>query len=244
MSPNETNTLHRGNFAAQLHTKGFPMIALKQKTAADWAPLKLNRWQQLFTAEQAKMLPALYSQDGKGAAATAVIKYFAGGLTWFASEFDPETGVFFGYVVNHRAPEDSEWGYFTAAELSASQVPKINRGPNNSFRIIPVVERDLSFRPQTIAAAVLAAGGLDLAGLDKLSDTIDADLAAADAAAAAEEAAAIAAFNAADPAAAAEEAARAAFDANLTTESVFDRQEARDRAANPPPAAGLNASDF
>lgn len=193
---------------------------------ANWPKVKLNRWQQLMTAEQFAALPPLYSQDGKGSAATAIVKFFAGGLTWFASEFDRETGTFFGYVVNHRELDKSEWGYFTAAEICAAQTPTVNRGPLNSFRIIPVVERDLSFRPCTIAAAVLAAGGLDLASLDALSDEIDSDLEEADNAAAAEQAAA-------------DEAARAEFDALYadTAATVIARQEARD-------AAGLDPSQF
>lgn len=199
------------------------MIAL---TPTNWPKTKLNRWQQLFTAEQYNALPPLYSQDGKGAQAVAVVKYFAGSKTWFASEFCPETGTFFGYVVNHAEPECSEWGYFLAEEISASQVPTFSRGPRGNFRIIPVVERDLSFRPQTIAAAVLAAGGPDLAA----GETDDALV--------------VALSEPADD----EQAARDAFDAQYadTAATVMARQETRDRAAapSPPPAAGLDASEF
>lgn len=198
----------------------------------NWCATKLNRWQQLMTAEQARAIPALYSQDGKGSAATAHIKFFAGGLTWFASEFDPETGTFFGYVVNHRDPESSEFGYFMASELSASQVPKMNRGPGNSFRIVPVVERDLSFKPQTIAAAVLAAGGPDLAAVDEAA----ADDEAAEVDSELEES---------------EQAARDAFDALYGDNAAIARELARNQQAradavadSTPPAAGLDPSQF
>lgn len=33
--------------------------------------------------------------------------------TWLATEFIPETQVFFGYVIGH----DEEWGYFSLEEL-------------------------------------------------------------------------------------------------------------------------------
>lgn len=197
----------------------------------NWCALQLNRWQKLLTAEQARKLPALYSQDGKGSAATAVVKFFAGGLTWFASEFDPETGTFFGYVVNHREIGKSEFGYFMASELSAAQTPRMNRGPNNSFRIVPVVERDLSFQPQTIAAAVLAAGGPDLAAVDEA----DADAEAAEVDSELEES---------------EQAARDSFDALYGDTAAIARELARnlqaraDAVADSTPPAGLDPSQF
>ena len=46
-------------------------------------------------------LPPLSSQDGKGEQALAVVKFFDpyGSWSWYASEFDPEQGLFFGLVV-------------------------------------------------------------------------------------------------------------------------------------------------
>jgi hypothetical protein len=125
---------------------------------------KLNRWQKLLTAEQARALPPLYSQEGKGLNATAYVKFFAGGLTWFITEFDPEAeidpsaglgpqrGLFFGLVISPSNP-NGEFGYFAAAELCARQTPSGQPLGGNRFRIIPVVERDLHFTPKPLAAA-------------------------------------------------------------------------------------------
>lgn len=123
--------------------------------------MKLNHWQKLLTAQQARALPALYAQDGKGLAAVAHVKFFAGGLTWLASEYDPQQGLFFGLVVNHAAPEFSELGYFSAAELCSRQVPTAERLPGGRFKLHPVVERDLHFQPTTLAAAFKALTGQD-----------------------------------------------------------------------------------
>lgn len=159
----------------------------------DFTRIKLNRWQQFLTSEQQRNLPPLYSQDGKGFQAIAHVKFFAGGLTWFATEFDRATGQFFGFVVNHAEPEFSEFGYFAADEMNARQVPSVRPGARpGEFRIIPVVERDTSFDPCPVGEAIrnLTGGKFDPA-------------ARAESEAAAEmhddEAAAVAAFDAAEP---------------------------------------------
>jgi hypothetical protein len=127
-----------------------------------WTAAKLNRWQKLLTAAQARALPPLYSQDGKGLNAVAHVKFFCGGLTWFATEFDPAEGLFFGYCYNHSMPDCSELGYFSAAEISARQVPSIARQHDGSFRMTPVVERDLHFTAKTIKAAVKELTGREI----------------------------------------------------------------------------------
>lgn len=145
--------------------------------------MKLNHWQKLLTAAQARALPALYAQDGKGFNATVHVKFFAGGMTWLATEFDPQEGMFFGLVVNHADPRFSELGYFSAAELSSRQVPSIRKLGGNSFQMIPVVERDLHFQPTTLAAAFKSLVGFDHPSA-KPAAVIDS-----------QEAAAVAAFN-------------------------------------------------
>ena len=39
------------------------------------------------------------------------------GGTWFATEYDPKTRCFFGFVTGVGRPEDDEWGYFSLDEL-------------------------------------------------------------------------------------------------------------------------------
>lgn len=128
------------------------MIAFMPK---NWTKTKINRRQYLMTAEQFRALPPLYSQDGKGFAATAVVKYFCGGLTWLATEFDPGTGLFFGYVINHNDPTGSEWGNFSADDLCSNPDPQITRLQEaNSFRVVPAIERDYHFTPCSVREAV------------------------------------------------------------------------------------------
>jgi hypothetical protein len=113
---------------------------------------KLNRSQKLLTAAQARQLPALYSTDGQGDNAIVYAKFFLGALTWYATEFDAETGTFFGLVDNvsmrDQEPE-GELGYFTAEELCTITAPVHCIGHTRlSFR--QPVERDIHFEPKTL----------------------------------------------------------------------------------------------
>jgi len=71
----------------------------------------------LLTKANKKSLPALRSTDGKGDEAIAYVKFFTpwSNWTWYATEFDPETGMFFGLVSGH----EEELGYFTLEELES-----------------------------------------------------------------------------------------------------------------------------
>jgi len=70
---------------------------------------------KLLTKEILRRLPPLYSQEEKGLAALAQVKFFTpdAGWTWYASEYDPEQGLFFGLVQGW----EEELGYFSLAEL-------------------------------------------------------------------------------------------------------------------------------
>ena len=96
---------------------------------------------KLMTDEIAARLPALCSQDGKGLDAIVQVKYFTpdSNWTWYATEYDPETRTFFGYVVGF----ESGFGTFTLDEMEAA------RGPTG----LPI-ERDLYFKPCSIREAV------------------------------------------------------------------------------------------
>lgn len=75
---------------------------------------------KLLTQEKRKKLPALYSQDGTGAGATAFVKFFTpdSNWTWYASEFDGED-LFFGLVTG----QEDEMGYFSLSELESATGP-------------------------------------------------------------------------------------------------------------------------
>lgn len=126
------------------------MIAFPPKL---WNKTRLNFDQFLMTAEQQRKIPALYSQDGKGFQATAYIKFFCGGLTWLATEFDKNEGLFFGFTINHHDPDQSEFGYFSAEEICSRPYPETRRVDGNRLTIIPAIERDLHFTPCTLLEA-------------------------------------------------------------------------------------------
>jgi hypothetical protein len=90
---------------------------------------------ELMNAEVKKKLPPLYSQEHLGLNAVAHVKYFTpfSGWSWFGTEFDPETGIFFGLVQGMEV----ELGYFSLKELQACADDLL-------------VERDLYFIPTTL----------------------------------------------------------------------------------------------
>ena len=78
--------------------------------------------------------PPLYSQDGKGEDALAVVKFFDpyGSWSWYASEFDPEQGLVAGH--------ERELGYFSLSELESVEFAGRQR-----------IERDLHWKPRPLA---------------------------------------------------------------------------------------------
>ena len=95
---------------------------------------------KLMTKAIQNAIPALYSQDGLGDDAVIFVKFFTpdSSWTWYATEFDPEEGRFFGLVSGHEE-ELGELGYFMLSELETT------RGPLGLH-----IERDLHFGRKTI----------------------------------------------------------------------------------------------
>lgn len=118
------------------------------------AQQKLNHAQKLLTAEQLKTLPPLYSTDGQGYQARAIVKFFAGPFTWFATEYDPKEGLFFGLAYNAHLVDQmphGELGYFSADELCETKFPLLVNGRRiGTFSI----ERDIHFEPKPLANAL------------------------------------------------------------------------------------------
>ena len=94
--------------------------------------------QKMLTEAILKKVPALYSQDGKGMDAIAYAKFFnpCGSQSWFMSEYDPETGLAFGYVTGTPFPE---LGYFSLDELAEIRLP-----------MGLYIERDIHFTPKPL----------------------------------------------------------------------------------------------
>lgn len=87
---------------------------------------------KMMTKALRKELPKLYSQDGLGMEAVAIVKYFHpfSSWTWYATEFDGDN-TFFGLVDGF----DKELGYFNLSDFE-----------NTKLRGLPF-ERDLYFKP-------------------------------------------------------------------------------------------------
>lgn len=95
-----------------------------------------------MTKEILDRIPALYAQDGKGDEAIVHVKFFTpwANWTWYATEYDPEERIFFGYV---KSPMGAELGYFSLDEL------KSLKGP-----VGLKIERDRHFGITTMGAVV------------------------------------------------------------------------------------------
>ena len=81
-------------------------------------------------------IPALYSGEEIALAdKICQVKFFHPmcQMTWFATEFDPETGLFFGWVENGQM---SEWGNFSLQEMQELNIRGLG------------MERDLYFKPK------------------------------------------------------------------------------------------------
>ncbi len=77
---------------------------------------------KFLTAKNLADLPPLYTHENTPAEKIPVaVKFFTpdSNWTWYATEYDPADGRFFGLVCGHEA----ELGYFCRAELEAARGP-------------------------------------------------------------------------------------------------------------------------
>ena len=76
---------------------------------------------KLLTQANLKALPAQGSTIGQGMDAVAQVKFFTPwtNWTWYATEYDPETRMFFGLVDGL----EEELGYFSLDELESISGP-------------------------------------------------------------------------------------------------------------------------
>lgn len=75
---------------------------------------------QLITKELENRFRAVGNQDGVSDP-IVIAKFFnaSGAGTWFATEYDNVTGLFFGYVSIFNTEHENELGYFSLAELQS-----------------------------------------------------------------------------------------------------------------------------
>ena len=102
--------------------------------------------QKLLTKADVAKLPPLCSQDGKGDDAVVYVKFFCivNNMRWWATEYDSDQGLFFGYVTGG---DFDELGYFSLAEMEGCK-----RGN------LPLIERDAHFKPMTLGEVKLLFG--------------------------------------------------------------------------------------
>ena len=104
---------------------------------------------KLLTQEILKKLPPIYANEKKDFADVKVItKFFfpAGVATWYATEYDPEEKLFFGFA-NLGDDMMAELGYFSLEELEGirhSKLPDLR------------VERDKFWNSDTSLAYVMS----------------------------------------------------------------------------------------
>ena len=97
---------------------------------------------KLMTKAIEKKIPALYGTENIPTEdKICQVKFFnpCGSWTWYAVEFDPDEGIFFGLVHGH----EKEWGYFTLEELQSVRLP-FGLG----------IERDLNFGPVPMSKVI------------------------------------------------------------------------------------------
>lgn len=101
---------------------------------------------KLLTQAILKKLPALYSQEDKPASEITIpVKFFGGGAcTWYATEYDPESRIFFGFVTLGD-PQNAELGTFALDELKAVRFPPFGLS----------IERDLHWDTKTTLQTVI-----------------------------------------------------------------------------------------
>lgn len=104
---------------------------------------------KLITPELEKIFPPLYGTESKPASQVKIIaKFFCpwGAATWFATEYDPNRRICFGYA-NLGDDQNAELGYFSVDELEALVGPMGLK-----------IERDLYFGDHTLQEVIDTCG--------------------------------------------------------------------------------------
>lgn len=88
------------------------------------------------TEKQLSKVPVFYSTENVLLKEKLVhMHFFIGGSDWYAVEYSPEEGLFFGFAILNNDYEMAEWGYFSLQELSELKMSFLE------------VDRDLHFDP-------------------------------------------------------------------------------------------------
>ncbi len=108
------------------------MAVRKRKAGRNGAGVLMD-----LTPTKASKIPNLYATENVEEDDKIIcVHFFCKSCDWYATEYDPKTELFFGYV-NLGDPENAEWGYFSQADLESVSFWGGMMG----------VERDLHWRP-------------------------------------------------------------------------------------------------
>ena len=94
---------------------------------------------QLMTKSLERNIPPLYSQENKKPEDVMVMAHYftpMGNMDWYATEYNPEEKLFFGWV-NGEFPE---LGYFSLSEFEEV----------NAHSYVPKIERDMHWTPVSL----------------------------------------------------------------------------------------------
>jgi len=86
--------------------------------------------------EELVKIPAFYSSEEVPLKEKMIhMHFFIGDCDWYATEYDPECELFFGFAILNNDYDNAEWGYFSLQELCELKVKFLE------------VDRDLYFTP-------------------------------------------------------------------------------------------------
>jgi len=89
------------------------------------------------TNEELAKLPRMYSGENVPLKKKVIhMHFFIAGCDWYATEYDAEDQIFFGFVVLNGDLQNAEWGNFSLQELSDVRVKFLE------------VDRDLYWEPK------------------------------------------------------------------------------------------------
>jgi hypothetical protein len=111
-------------------------------------------------AAELAAVPQLYGTEPVPTAEKTIwLHYFVRDCDWWIAEYDPATGLAFGYACLHGDAANAEWGYVELAELEAlyQEGGFVPTDVPGRVRLLPrlIVERDLDWTPRPVSAARL-----------------------------------------------------------------------------------------
>lgn len=119
---------------------------LAPQSVTQW-PAQVNRKRRghnFYPPKSANLPPLRANEEVPIADARIAARYYIGNSEWWVTEADPSTGEAYGYVCLNGDSDNAVWGYFSLPELETIHASMFS-----------IVERDMYWRPRTVAQADL-----------------------------------------------------------------------------------------